>query len=309
MPSVKTWSAGDKVFAADLNANFYRSLGSGADGALSVSSGTTTINLGGAKFVVKEYTSVNISGGTVNFSNPHAKGTTIIFRTLGDFNFTGGTIDLRGCGALNNNEPHSVLDALIHRGGNANGTSSAGIAGVRYAPYTPYMNQAMRALFVTPSAPGGNGGGGTFLNGSGFEQSNNTVPGVGGRGAAAFVAIVGGAYNFVSGAVFDGRGGNGTNGANASTGSPAQGAGAGPGSGAAGAMIWILYSILTADTGTYTVTGGAPGTVGTNVDGNGANGKAGGSAGNHLAAGVAGTNSTGSTGATGEAVREQNYFF
>ena len=75
------WSSGDRLDAADLN-NMFGYGGSGSDGALSISSGTTTIALGGARVVVKNYTNISITGtGDLAFSSPHADGTTIILKS------------------------------------------------------------------------------------------------------------------------------------------------------------------------------------------------------------------------------------
>src|SRR3990167_9608249 len=55
--------------------------GDGTDGELNVSSGTTDIALGGARVVTKNYSSISITGtGAITFSNPHAEGTTVIFK-------------------------------------------------------------------------------------------------------------------------------------------------------------------------------------------------------------------------------------
>ena len=77
--------------------------GDGSDGALSVSSGTTTIDLSSASVVVKNYTSISITGtGVIDFTNPHANGTTIIFRSQGNVTISSTTvpaIDLNEMGA------------------------------------------------------------------------------------------------------------------------------------------------------------------------------------------------------------------
>ena len=53
----------------------------GSDGDLNISSGTTTLDLGGVSTFVKNYASINIaSGATLTFSNPANNGTIIIIR-------------------------------------------------------------------------------------------------------------------------------------------------------------------------------------------------------------------------------------
>lgn len=287
---------------------------SGADdGVLNVSSGTTTINCNNQRIVVKVYNSITITGGTVAFTNPHSAGTLVIFKSLGDFVQSGGTIDLSGLGAAGGiggatgtgapgTNANSIFDALAHGGGagGQNLTSQpAGSQGVQLAPVNIYQNQALGYYSVAPGSGGGGGGAGSYLSG-GFQTANNANGGDGGRGGGAFILIVGGAFNFSAGTISV-AGLPGSNGDNASTGSPAAGGGGGGGGGGAGGMIWVLYNILIANTGTYTVSGGAAGSAGTNVDGNGTNGGRGGGAGSHVAAASA------SIGGVGSAVVEKNY--
>ena len=83
--------------------------GNGTDGVLNVTSGTTTINLGGAAVVVKNYTSMSISvGATVNFSNPNAGGTIIILKSQGNVNIA-GTLNASGMGAAAGTQPTGRL--------------------------------------------------------------------------------------------------------------------------------------------------------------------------------------------------------
>lgn len=106
--------AGDTGKVPKLNANgkLDRSFsivafgGTGADGALSISSGTTNINLGGAQVFIKNYTSISITGtGALTFSNPHANGTTILLKSQGNVTLTSSAaacIDVSGMGAAGN---------------------------------------------------------------------------------------------------------------------------------------------------------------------------------------------------------------
>src|SRR4051794_9740770 len=96
------WAAGDQLNAADLNGNFFFG-GSGADGALSISSGTTTIACGGAAYVERNYSSISITGtGALAFSGLNtAAGTTAVLRSQGNATITSSAtraIDLRGAG-------------------------------------------------------------------------------------------------------------------------------------------------------------------------------------------------------------------
>lgn len=247
--------------------------GTGADGALSISSGTTTVDLAGAQVVIKNYTSISITGtGKLAFINPHANGTIIILKSQGNVTLTSSNnplIDITGLGST-----ASIL---------GNGT-------IRETPATA----------LTPTAPtAGTGGSSVGLSkinsyksvkvwcGAGGATGGNSNPaggigGTGGRGAGALIIEVGGAFNCTgtinaagtvgangagSGSGYSGGGGggggsyvagvNGTDGAN--IGGGAQGGGGG---GGGGGVVLVIYNTLTADSGTYTITGGAGGTSG-----------------------------------------------
>ena len=76
--------------------------GDGSDGALSITSGTTNIDCGGAAYVEKNYSSFSITGsGKLTFSNPHAFGTKVKFRSQSGFTMTSSTtpnIDISSMG-------------------------------------------------------------------------------------------------------------------------------------------------------------------------------------------------------------------
>lgn len=249
--------------------------GTGADGALTITSGTTTVNLGGASLVVKEYSSISITGtGNLAFSNPHANGTVIILRSKGNVTITTSAaraIDLRNLGGVGgtvsgsaggNGGPGSdypyYVDNASHfgAGGSGDGGAGPGIAGVavtagtepHYASLENYILLS-RTLRVVPGSGGGAGGNG---HGSG-------TAGAGGRGAGSLIIQCGGAYNCTG--TIDASGTAGTGG------TPANNNDGGSGGGGAGGMIVVVYNSLTADTGTYTVAGGAGGTGGTLIGG------------------------------------------
>ena len=72
--------------------------GTGADGALNVTSGTTTINASSANIVEKNYTSINISAGAIlDISNAASTGTILWLKSQGNVTIA-GTIDLDGDG-------------------------------------------------------------------------------------------------------------------------------------------------------------------------------------------------------------------
>lgn len=81
--------------------------GTGADGALTLISGITNIDCAGAQVVIKNYSSISISGtGSLTFTNPHANGTIIILKSQGNVTLASGAtaaIDATGMGALGGN--------------------------------------------------------------------------------------------------------------------------------------------------------------------------------------------------------------
>ncbi len=258
--------------------------GTGADGALLITSGTTTIDLGGVAQFIKNYTSITISGtGKLAFSNPHAGGTIIILKSQGDVEITSSgspAIDIREMGAISTQ--NGILIGGGQEGGSASGSAagSGGSALTGQAFYTVSSDQLYRkALYLLPGVKGGTGG-----------QGFNVDGGTGGLGAGALLIQCGGSLNFTG--TINASGSNGSDGGGLNG-----GAGAGGGGGGSAGMVVILYNELTANSGTITTTGGNGGTGGAGTDGDGTAGGGGGGAGsvqgagaNGGAAGVAGQN-------------------
>jgi len=237
--------------------------GDGSDGALNVTSGTTTINCAGADVVQKEYTSINIaSGATLAFSNPGTNGTMIVLKSVGNVTIT-GTIDATGMGADGGN------------GGNAGDTDpgddgSEGISTVFYLKegrggYAGGSGASPQATVVTPAYDvenkftihqigsinfyAGTGGGGGGQGGiDGVYHDNHG--GAGGSGGGGLMIVCGGTYT-ATGSI-DVSGDNGSNG---QTGTSQVQGGGGGGGGAAGS-IYVIYSDAGTDTATYTADGG-----------------------------------------------------
>jgi len=236
--------------------------GDGSDGALTVSSGTTDIDLGGDAVVVKNYTSISITGtGAVTFSNPHTNGTIVILKSQGGVTLTSSAtpmLDLQGggaqivSGAAGNSGRIATplyLSDFGEKGQNGqNGTnSSGGVAGTGQnsnSPVTVYATLAQIGDYAV--ACGGAGGAG------GDNQSTSGSPGDGGAGGGALVIECAGALNFTTSGGISVAGVNGTNGGAATE-------GAGGGGGGAGGTALILYNTLTAASGTITVSGGTGG--------------------------------------------------
>lgn len=278
--------------------------GDGSDGPLMISSGTTTINLGGASVVIKNYSSISIlETGSLAFSNPHAGGTLIILRSKGDVVLTSSAapmIDASGLGATgggasaNGTNATSILDTLAHYGSTGS-SPTGGIAGVAYSHLPLYTDTAAKlaALNFRLLTPGSGGGGGALTS------AGTGSPGSGGRGGAALIIECAGFLNFTTpggisvagnagsagGAGSGAAGGGGGGGASiisnlGTAGGTSTGAagnlGGGGGGGGAGGMCLILYNLLVSSSGTITVAGGAGGTGGdvnnSNVGGTGATG-------------------------------------
>jgi len=293
----KPWVAGEELPAADLN-NAIKYGGDGSDGVLNVTSGTTTIDLLNAAIVILNYTTFNVSGGaTLDFSNPHANGTIIIIKSLGAITIT-GTVDGDGMGA---SAGQVGIGTIVHTNGgvagqggiNGCGTANGGAGGAVALLYP--LNAAGKFIKSTPGSGGGNGGKGADPN-AGVAG----VAGTGGKGGACILFECIGSWNFTGTITYDGiAGGDGGD----STGNLAGGGGGG--GGGAGGVCVAVYGSLTADSGTYSETGGdggdgGEGTTGSGTTptggaggGGGANRYIGGAGGNNAVDGVLGSGTSG----------------
>ena len=265
--------------------------GDGSDGALSVSSGTTTIDLGGLPMVTKQYSSISITGtGKVAFTNAHANGTIVIFKS-GNTTITSSTVPCLDASAIGGNISTSgvnILDSDIHYGGNgtaggnaqqvqqngANGTGgSAGpivtTNSVFYITTTTKLNTFRSYILACGSGSGTSAGGGTGGTGNGPGGGSGTS----GRGGGVLVIECAGAWNFTTTNGISVAGQSGTNGTNGTTdNADDQGGGGGGGAGGSGGsagMFLGIYNTLTANTGTVNVSGGNGGNGGNGGDTNG----------------------------------------
>lgn len=266
--------------------------GTGADGALTISSGTTTIDLASASVVVKNYSSISITGtGSLAFSNPASTGTIIIIKCSGNATITSSAnpaIDLRSLGGAAGAAAGSgdvaaqastagssnlfVINAPTDTGGGKGYTTGGSSLG--------FLGNFRSKLVYLATGAGGAGGGrgvaGNYGNGGGGGAGAKTAgasggtsiasgsagtAGAGGRGAGALYIECAGAYS-CSSTINAG----GVAGSNFGSGGGAGGGGGG------GGTIYILYTTLTSDTGTYTVSGGAGGTGALNNGGAGGDG-------------------------------------
>lgn len=250
-----------------LDPSFFAFGGNGSNGALNISSGTTTIDCANAAVVVLNYTTVSITGtGKLAFSNPHANGTTVIIKVQGNVTLTSSQapmIDMSGMGAAGGNggaydgsglTPGSdgkvpFLPLKTTGGGNSGATSGqGGLAGS-----TPAFDLDSLTLikwakwFYEWTFCGAGGGGGSGSNNPSFPGTG----GAGGRGGGNLIIECGGAWNFTTASGISVKGANGSNGSGT--------ADAGGGAGGNGGCFRAFYRTLTANTGTITITGGTGG--------------------------------------------------
>lgn len=260
----KIFAAGDELTAAEVNAEVkYNFGGDGSDGALTISSGTTTIDLGNAAVVIKQYTSISITGtGKLAFSNPNTNGTTIILKSQGNVTLTssqapmidaaqlggaGGAAVVGNNGNQNGNagaDGKGILITVLGGGANRASSNVGGLATLK-----PGLTTLGHKFFMI--APGSGGGSGP----SGGGPDATTLSGAGGRGGGALVIECAGAWNFTTASGISVAAGNG---GNASAGSDTQ-YGISGGSGGGGGCLLVLYGSLTANSGTVTVSGGSGG--------------------------------------------------
>lgn len=249
--------------------------GTGADGAQSISSGTTDIDVGGAMVYILNYTSLSITGtGALTFSNPHSNGTIVVIKVQGNGTVTSSAtaaIDVKGMGAASSTR---AISNLWFYGANAGGAPSAGSGnnGTGGAAVANNVGAiAGKIIVLGPGAGGGaslydagtngrsTGGGGASLVSSGTNGSGagggSFSPAGGGRGGGALYLEIGGIWNCTG--TIRASGNNGTQSS----------------AGGGGGCIVVCYNAVSTDTGTYTVAGGTgDNSIASIVGGNGGTG-------------------------------------
>lgn len=281
-----------------IDTSFLRFGGNGADGALALTSGTTTTSLGSASVFIKNYSSISITGTAVQaFSSPNSNGSRIFLKSQGDVTLTSSAtphLDASGMGADRGTSSYAGNYYTVSAGGNGNYALFAAVANgatggtMTFTPNSAVFDiMAQKYPFMIPGSGGGDGGGGT--NGGG-----SFVAGHGNRGGGALCIECGGSLNFTITSGISVAGLNGTN----ATATGSTTAAAGGGGGGAGSFI-CYYNALTANTGSVTITGGTGGT-GQYTNGN-AEASGGGGGGNNTTGNPTSNQSTGGTqsGATG----------
>ncbi len=265
------------VGVAPISSTALKFGGTGADGALTISSGVTTIDLANAAYVEKNYTSITISGtGSLAFSNPNTNGSVVVLRSQGNVTLTSSTAPMivgSGIGAASQTDGWATVGVKIPTGSTAaNGSATAGgLGGTGISPIVP-LSGAVGGHFIPFFVGGGGGKGGDTL-------AAVDAGGAGGRGGGAIYIECGGAWNFTTAGGISVGGSVGTTGGNTNT------KGGGGGGGGGGGTFVALYATLTANSGTITVAGGngGPGGQGDGVTpstgGAGGNGSSGSSSG------------------------------
>ncbi len=258
--------------------------GTGSDGALSITSGVTTISLGNATSFVKNYTSISITGtGQLAFSNPNTNGTVIILKSQGAVTLTSsGTPLIEGSsmGASSGKYGNSIGITNTNPGLANTGANNSSTGGVGGAPVFLSGNYIKGKSIVLACGSGGiaggagtdgahaasgGGGGGASIITSGGNATNGA--GSGGTSSAGTGGIGGGAIYIECGGALNATGTIYVKGAD---GGAATGQGGG-GGGGGGGMLLILYATLTANSLTVTTTGGGSGS-GAGSGGNGGTG-------------------------------------
>lgn len=283
------WNSGDVLNASDLNAAIAgagKFGGSGVDGALSIASGTTTLSAASAQVLIKNYSSISITGtGILAFSNPYAGGTYIVLKSSGNVTLTssqtpminhsnmgsaggsGGAYSI-GSGSTNqgtNGGASSTAETPFQLigGGNTCNLGSSTTAASTYTANTYNVATASAQLifqkypFLSVAAGGGSG--------SAFRVAAAVLAGVlgaGGNGCGALVIECGGTFTFTTtnGLSIAGQvGGNTT-----ATTNPGSNFSAGGGGGGGNGMLFVFYKTAGTITGTVNTTA-AVGGSGTNT--------------------------------------------
>jgi hypothetical protein len=285
--------------------------GTGADGAVTVTSGTTTISAGSAAYLIKNYTSISITGTAyVQFTSPHANGTIIQVKSQGNITLTSSAtpmLDASGMGATGGTanaaaaakQPNAstyLPTGMIGVGGTVGSPPSPADAAGGTTPGATIVVAAILGKFILLACGAGGGGGGGGSSGCG-------AGGAGGNGGGALYVECGGSFNFTTSS------GISVAGAAGSAGAQSGGQGGGGGGGGGGGMFTLLYAALTANSGTVTVSGGSGGAGGAGAGSpNGAGGGGGASIINSGSAG-AGAAAAGGAGGNGTSIVEANQDF
>jgi hypothetical protein len=256
-----------------------RIYGDGSDGDLSITSGTTTINLASSTVFEKNYNSISITGdGALAFTGAHSSGTLIILKSLNGVTISTTkkyAIDLTNTGAIGglkdsgNGQNGTSLISNIYSsnltagaGGatavNAKANAAGGVIGSKtglYYPTTTNELSNITSFYLLRGLIGGSGGGGgTVFSGGGSGGSS----GAGGASGGSLIILNGGQLNWTTSTI----NASGSAGASAITATdPVSGvkSGSGGGGGGAGGFVSIMSRNITNNYNSILVSGGAGG--------------------------------------------------
>lgn len=238
--------------------------GTGADGALNISSGTTTIDCANADIIVKNYSSISITGtGKLAFSNPGTNGTAVFIKSQGAITLTSSQtpmIEMTGMGAVAGasatsavgnagtvGKIYSFIQTVAGVGGQAFNSAAAGGGSLATATLSLNVSAFLTNMVEDKYFLNFVGAGGA----SGGSQGGAGASGAGGRGGGSLTIECGGAWNFTTTNGIYAMGSAGANSSNANTGG---------GGGGGGGYLGVFYNTLTANSGTISVAGGTGGT-------------------------------------------------
>lgn len=296
--------------------------GDGRDGALTLTSGTTTLSFASVSFLLKNYTSISItSTGKLATSTPNTSGSALILKSQGAVTITSGAtcIDVSAMGGAGGaavsqsaiadypgttGTAGAVVVFKSNPGAGPVSSSVGGVGGSATINSVLYPSTFVQALNRYPLALVGSGGASGSVNVA--NTASTTTSGAGGRGGGCLIIECAGAFNYTTASGLSAAGSAGS----AATATPAGNA-AGGGGGGSGGFILVLYNSLTATTSAV-VTGGAGG-IGHDDASHVV--YAGGGGGGLLSAGSSGTTDTndgtvvGGAGAAGIATIDKNEIF
>jgi len=293
--------------------------GTGADGAFTATSGATNIDLGSARVVIKNYSSITITGsGQMTFTNGHANGTLIFILCSGAATITatnaivgtntgaagGAGGSANGTGTDNGDTGSEGLMLFSKTNPGAGGTTSPGAGGA--VPSFAYQTFSTAQWIALVNRYGnfilvGAGGGGGYANNA--AAVGTVTGGDGGRGTGSIVIECAGAWNFTGSVNW-----SASNGGNGAAGGSAAYTGNGGGGGGAGSFV-ASWNTLISNAGTVSIAGGTGGNIaisGGGSDNGGGGGGGGYEAGDSGGGAVTDGNKNGGDGGDGVDYRFEN---
>lgn len=284
-----TGATGAKLFITPAKiGNVLKFGGTGADGALSITSGATSIDLGNAAVVTKNYTSISITGtGSLTFTNPNTNGTVIILKSQGNVTLTSSAAPMIDCRLMGSAQGQNGKASYFVTGYGGTGVEISGttVGGSAMTATYSQISSTYFPYFKSPICVGGGSGNG--------EATGGGVAGTGVRGSGSLIIECGGAWNFTTTAGISVAGSNGGDASGSGIGTAGGGGGGGAG------CCLVFYKTLTANSGTIISSGGTGGASYTNSSTITADGGGGGGSATSGGGATVGTNASGRSGYNG----------